>query len=339
MKILYLTDEEKAGLEASHAQEKDGRLRDRLKAILLYSEGWSPEQISQALRMHQASIYRHVEDYLNGKIKNTHLGFQSFLSKQQTEEIIVHLEENLYHHNHQIVMYIKEKYGVDYTVSGLHKWLHRQGFSYKKPKGHPHKADPALQEEFIKQYKALKEETKAKDEPILFMDSVHPTQATKLSYGWIKTGKTKHVGTTASWTRLNIVGAIQLGHLSDTITAQYATINAESIMDFMGKLRTKHGEKKLHLILDRAGYHLALDVGKKAKALNIELHLLPAYSPNLNPIERLWKVMNEQVRNNRFFKGAKDFKDAIGYFFDQTLPSISNLLTSRINDNFQRLKT
>lgn len=339
MKILYLTEEEKARLEASHAKEKDGRVRDRLKAILLYSEGWSPEQISQALRIHQASIYRHVEDYLNGKIKNTHRGFQSFLTKQQAEELIVHLEENLYHHNHQIVMYIKEKYGVDYTVSGLHKWLHKQGFSYKKPKGHPHKSDPVLQEQFVKEYNALKEQAKAKDEPILFMDSVHPTQATKLSYGWIKTGKTKHVGTTASWTRLNIVGAIQLGYLSDTITAQYNTINAESIMDFMGKLRTKHGEKKLHLILDRAGYHLALDVGKKAKELNIELHFLPPYSPNLNPIERLWKVMNERVRNNRFFKGAKDFKDAIGDFFDQTLPGISNLLTGRINDNFQMFKT
>jgi transposase len=338
MKILYLTDEEKSRLEASHAKEKDGRKRDRLKAILLYSEGWSPEQISQALRIHQASIYRHVEDYEQGKIKTNYQGSKSFLTKEQTEELIAHLEANLYHHNHQIVMYIKEKYGVIYTIAGLHKWLHRQGFSYKKPKGHPHKSDPELQEQFVEEYKALKEAVKGKDEPILFMDSVHPTQATKLTYGWIRKGQTKHIGTTASWTRLNIVGAIQLGHLADTITAQYTTINAESIMDFMGKLRTKHGEKKLHLILDRAGYHVALDVAQKAKALNIELHFLPPYSPNLNPIERLWKVMNEQVRNNRFFKGAKDFKDAIGEFFEQTLPGIAERLVDRISDNFQILK-
>ncbi|MFO3021785.1 IS630 family transposase, partial [Legionella pneumophila serogroup 1] len=61
--------------------------------------------------------------------------------------------------------------------------------------------------------------------------------------------------------------------------------------------------------------------------------------PNLNPIERLWRVMNEQVRNNRCFKGAKDFKEAISGFFTDTLPYIGSLLNERINDNFQFLKT
>lgn len=65
-----------------------------------------------------------------------------------------------------------------------------------------------MQKQFIAEYEKLKEEA-GEDEPILFMDAVHPTQATKLSYGWIRTGKTKHVETTASRTRLNIVGAIQ----------------------------------------------------------------------------------------------------------------------------------
>jgi transposase len=37
-------------------------------------------------------------------------------------------------------------------------------------------------------------------------------------------------------------------------------------------------------------------VVEKAKELNIKLHYLPPYSPNLNPIERLWKVMNEHAR-------------------------------------------
>lgn len=82
------------------------------------------------------------------------------------------------------------------------------------------------------------------------MDAVHPTQATKLTYGWIRTGKTMPVGTTASRTRLNIVGAIQLGHISEAIMSQYETINAESIMNFMEKIREKYSEKTVHLILD-----------------------------------------------------------------------------------------
>jgi len=339
MKRLYLSLEDKASLEALHQRCENRKEGDRIKAILLRSEGWTVPQISQALRLHQSTIIKHIEEYkIAGKLKNQSGGSEGHLTEEQTEELIVHLEENTYAHNHQIVLYIKEHFGVSYTVAGLHKWLHRNDFSYKKPKGLPHKADSELQKQFVSEYNKLKQEVGDK-EPILFMDAVHPTQATKLAYGWIRTGKTKHVGTTASRTRLNIVGAIQLGHISEAITSQYETINAESIMTFMDKIREQHGTKTVHLILDQSGYNRSLLLPEHASKLNIKLHFLPPYSPNLNPIERLWKVMNEQVRNNRFFKGAKDFKEAINEFFNTILPGIGNNLGGRINDNFQMLKT
>lgn len=338
MKRLYLTAEEKNSLERAHALKENGKERDRIKAILLRSEGWTVPQISQALRLHSTTIIRHLEDYKRGKLSNGSGGSSSHLDELQTEELIAHLEDHLYHHNYEIILYIKARWGVSYTVPGLNKWLHRHGFSYKKPKGHPHKSDPELQKQFIAHYEALKQES-GTDEPILFMDSVHPTQTTKLSYGWIRTGKTKQIGTTASWTRLNIMGAIQLGHLADATTAQYDKINTDSVINFMAKLREKYGEKTIHLILDQAGYHRSLLVAEQANNLNIKLHFLPPYSPNLNPIERLWKVMNEQVRNNRFFKAAKDFKEAVNGFFINTIPSVGSTLNARINDNFQMLKT
>jgi transposase len=148
------------------------------------------------------------------------------------------------------------------------------------------------------------------------------------------------VGTTASRTRLNIVGAIDLSHIADTITKQYETINADSIIDFFKNVREQYVDSKtVHIILDQSGYHKSKLVAEEAKKLDIKIHFLPPYSPNLNPIERLWKVMNEHVRNNHFFKGAKDFKEAISVFFENTLPRIGNTLNGRINDNFQMLKT
>ncbi|EKO3705682.1 transposase, partial [Vibrio metschnikovii] len=87
-----------------------------------------------------------------------------------------------------------------------------------------------------------------------------------------------------------------------------------------------------------AGYHRSDLVRDAAFVLNIELHYLPPYSPNLNPIERLWKVMNEKSRNNVYFKSKRDFKAAIDQFFTVTLPEIAGSLASRINDNFQVLK-
>ncbi|MCH9756018.1 MAG: transposase, partial [Gammaproteobacteria bacterium] len=54
-------------------------------------------------------------------------------------------------------------------------------------------------------------------------------------------------------------------------------------------------------IWDNAGYHKSQAIRDFVKKTNIELHFLPPYSPNLNPIERLWKIMHENVTYNRYY--------------------------------------
>jgi transposase len=338
MKKIDLTAQEKLNLERRHKRCKDSRESDRIKAILLRSEGWTLPMISQALRLHEATIAHHINDFGSGKLQPENGGSQSHLTDMETQELLAHLTEHTYHFGYEIVAYIQERYGITYSIPGLNKWLHRHGFSYKKPKGHPHKADKEKQAAFIEHYQQLKA-TVASDEVILFMDSVHPSQATKITHGWIKKGTEKHINTSASRTRLNIVGGIELSNLSAAITADYNTINSDSIIDFMQRVRNNYQTSStVHLILDCAGYHRAQTVAEQAKNLNIQLHFLPPYSPNLNPIERLWKVMNEKVRDNRFFKNPAEFRQSIEHFFKNILPDIADKLGSRINDNFQRLK-
>ena len=86
---------------------------------------------------------------------------------------------------------------------------------------------------------------------------------------------------------------------------------AESIIQHLQLLRDAHGEKgTIYFILDQAPYHRAEVVAREAEKLNVILKFLPTYSPNLNPIERLWKVMNENVRNNRLYKTPKTLNRA-----------------------------
>ncbi|KTD14394.1 helix-turn-helix domain-containing protein [Legionella israelensis] len=66
MKRLFLTKEEKDRLEIEHSLKENGKERDRIKAILLRSEGWTVPKISQALRIHQSKIIRHIQDYQAG---------------------------------------------------------------------------------------------------------------------------------------------------------------------------------------------------------------------------------------------------------------------------------
>lgn len=333
---ISLTYQEKLALESRHKKCSDKRECDRIKAILLSDEGWSTTMISQALRKHQTSIIRHLNDYASHqKITSENGGSDSYLNESQTELVIKQLSHTTYYDMYDIREYIKDTFDIEYSIPGVQKWLHRNGFSYKQLKGVPHKYDQEKQDVFIEEYHELKA-TVASDEPILFIDSTHPTQATKVSYGWIKTGFDKPIETTGSRTRLNIVGAIRLGYLQDAISKQYATVNSESIIDFFKLIKEQYAtDKTIHLILDGAGYHRSDAVKNEAEELGIILHYLPPYSPNLNPIERLWKVMNEHARNNKYFASAKEFRESIDEFFDNTLPQIGQTLTGRINDNFQ----
>lgn len=334
---LFISPAEKQALLSLHKTTRDGRVRDRIKSVIHADNGWSVDEIADALLIHETTVRQHLKDYVEEqKLKPENGGSNSLLTEAQTHELIEHLILNTYSHTRQICTYIQQTYGVTYSVSGLNKWLHKNDFSYKKPKGVPHKFDSDKQDEFIEKYEALKSEL-AEDEAIVFMDAVHPTQATKVSCGWIRKGMDKTIETTGSRTRLNLVGGIELGKLSEAVIRQYDTVNGEAIMDFFEQLKRQYGEcSTLHVILDGAGYHRSEEVKEKAKGLNIELHYLPPYSPNLNPIERLWKVMNEKVRNNRYFATAKAFRQEIQHFVSAILPDIGSDLDSRINDNFQR---
>lgn len=336
---ITLTSQQKTALELRHKKARDARECDRIKAVLLASEDWSIPSIAQALRKSEFSISRHLDDYLKKeKLTPENGGSEGYLNNEQTEQLIEHLSEYTYAHIHQIVTYVFKTFDVNYTVSGLNKWLHQQCFTYKKPKGVPHKVDFKKQVVFVKHYEALKSSL-PEDEALLFMDAVHPTQATKITSGWIRKGVDKVINTTGSRTRLNIIGAIELGHLSAGIFDQFKTINGSAIIDFFKQVRSRYTSKKvIHMILDGAGYHRSKEVVEAADNLEIKLHYLPPYSPNLNPIERLWKVMNEYARNNKYFATAKEFRQKINHFFDEILPEIGASLVGRINDNFEMIK-
>ena len=324
-----------------HRKEKDKRTSDRIKAVLMSNNGWIFKDIAEALLLDQETISRHVKDYKEQqKLSIKTGGSKSKLSLDQATEITRHLEEVTYLNVNDICIYVEEKYNINYTVNGMTNWLKCNGFSYKKPKGTPAKADPIMQEEFVEKYETLIKDTPI-DEPILFIDGVHPTMATKVTYGWIRRGKDKLIPTTGSKIRINLLGTINLDTMRVDVKS-YDTINQESMVDYFDKLRIiypKNKHPKIHIISDRGSYNTSKKTQEAAKKRDIVLHYLPPYSPNLNPIERLWKVMNEYSRNNQFFKTGREFRNKIMDFFNETWPKISCDMSGRINDNFERIKS
>lgn len=337
MQFPLLTETQKQALETLHCRERDKRVCDRIKAVLLKSEGWSNRAIAQALRVREETVGHHLSDWLElEKLKPENGGSISKLNANQSVELQTHLETKLYVYVSDICAYVAQVFGVSYTVSGMTKWLKQHGFSYKRPKEVPAKADGQKQEEFIEKYLELVDSTPP-EEPLVFMDSMHPTMATKVACGWIRKGTNKPVAQTASRTRVNIMGAVELSAMRVTsYCPEY--VNAETTVAFFRRLIEVYpAAYRIHIILDQSGYHKSKVVQEAAQAMNIVLHYLPPYRPNLNPIERLWKIMNEQVRDNVFFSSAKQFRETISDFFEHKIPQILPLLRGRINDDFQTI--
>ncbi len=90
------------------------------------------------------------------------------------------------------------------------------------------------------------------------------------------------------------------------------TINAETVIAFFKQIESAYPNKAtIYVIADQAPYYQNKDVATHLKTSRIELIPLPAYSPNLNLIERLWKLLNEKFA---------DFKLAILKFFSNNSP-------------------
>jgi transposase len=332
-----LTPQEREKLIALHRTERDKRACDRIKAVLAYDDGYSYSEISKILLLDDETIRRHVNDYFSkNKIIPENGGSESNLNDDQTEKLIAHLETTTYLYAKDICAYVKKEFSVCYTVSGMIKWLQKHNFRYKKPHGVPAKADLQKQEDFVSKYNELKNTIKP-DEIILFGDSTHPQHQTKLSHGWIKKGVRKFEKMTACQKRVNIIGAINL----NTHSVEYCKVdwvNTESLKAFVTQICAAYPSASgIHLILDNAGYHKSEEFLKFVSTTKVKIHYLPPYSPNLNPIERLWKIMHENTTYNRYYAKLSEFTQEIMSFFEN-IAKYSSVIQGRINDNFQRLK-
>ena len=82
--------------------------------------------------------------------------------------------------------------------------------------------------------------------------------------------------------------------MKETIN-HYQAINNYNIANTLDEIYLNNPgySREIHHIVENAGYNCA-------NLVKVWACIVTPYSPNLNPIERLWKVMNEYARNNRY---------------------------------------
>lgn len=90
------------------------------------------------------------------------------------------------------------------------------------------------------------------------------------------------------------------------------TLNSRSTIAFLKKIEDAYPTKeKVYLFCDNAKYYQNHTAEAYLEKSKVELHFLPPYSLNPNPIERLWKWVKERVTYNTYYEYFEDFKAAL----------------------------
>lgn len=336
MATFSLTPEEVIALRQVHRQMAHRTDAYRINAIILLGTGWTQEEVGEALLLDERTLRRYVQVYRQGGIQalleTRYQGSECRLDQKQLKQLDKHLQKTLYTDTRDIQQFIKEAFGVTYSISGVTHLLKRLHYVYKKPKHVPGKADRQAQEAFLAQYEKLKKRKKP-DDPIYFMDAAHPQHNSVPAYGWIKKGQEAELKSNCGRQRLNINGAIDVAQMQ-IVTRFDDTINADSTIGLLKQLERKHRKaKNIYVIADNARYYRSKLVKEYLETSRIELIFLPAYSPNLNLIERLWKYFRKVMLYNRYYQSLQEFMEAAESFFSN-IKEHRKQLRSLLTENF-----
>jgi transposase len=309
--------------------------RNRLCVILGHDDGLSVDELAAVLRVTRATVYNYLNDFWT-KDKTSEAsrsGRPSKLTDHQSELLEKHLSEVTYLKVKDICAYVKSAFGVSISRAAMTSWLKSKDFVFKCPMKVPGKLNPELQKSHIEKYRHLKA-VLGPDERIYFVDAVHPEHQSQATRGWIRKGVNKTLQSTGKQLRLHFAGALDLDGMN-VFTREYKTVDAEAMIDFFQGLEKSTTASKIYVILDKARANKNKKLDEYLKDSRIEPIYLPPYSPNLNAIERLWKIMREAKTYNRYYESSVDFFREIRSFFNEQLPTKIKSFRNRLNDTFQ----
>ncbi|MCR8636976.1 IS630 family transposase [Paenibacillus radicis (ex Xue et al. 2023)] len=295
----------------------DKRLYERYLAVRLHLEGYTFTEISHLLRLvrQTISIYWHSyqEKGIDGLPLKHSPGKPCFLNEEQHEQLaylLIHKQpadvgfEARYTWTLPLIAaWIKQEFGVEYSVRGVSKMLKRLGFSFTKATYTLAKADPEAQAAFKDvTFPELKRQLEdGTIDHLLFEDESMIRAYQALQYSWFPKGQQRKVKTYGRHEGAKLFGAInyetgQVHHREEEKADLTAWIR------FLTQLLDVYSDGKIVMILDNSRIHHAADLQSFLhEHPRLKLVFLPPYSPELNLMEGVWKWLKSDVINNVFF--------------------------------------
>jgi len=303
-------------LDKEYESRQEHHERERLLAIRLAHQGkHTLEQIGSILKRGRATVGRWLKAYREGGIEKLlerghDGGPEASLTQELQGEIVKKLLSGCWKRVKDIQTWLQQAYGIDLKLSGVYYWLHKINGSWKVPRPKHKDQDPKAVEQF-------------KDEIVSNLEaldippdrSVHVWVEDEHRYGLISVLRRCWTikGHRVSAPRQNEYEWGYVYGAADIVTGNaefmYApTVSLEWNRLFLEQL-VATDPVGIHIIIwDRAGFHPQVLDGQLYES--VRFLPLPAYSPELNPIEPLWDQVKRRIANYAW-ETLEDMESAI----------------------------
>ena len=335
---LELTDQEFEDIaEALDDPAIADKNKTKLLVIRMHNEGAEHRFISKVLNLHPNTVTNHLKEYCSGGLSAT-LEERSYRPSSSLEPFLECLKCSFkaapVADAKQAVTRIESLTGIRLSESQTRRFMKGLGMKLRKTCSIPGKANPQLQFTFYTQELLPKlDEAGCGERKVFFVDAAHFVLGAFLGMIWCFTRVL--VKTSPGRQRYNILGAVE-SHSKELISIRTTdNINSLKVVELIDKIHNQYPDDEVTLVMDNASYQRCHFVREHARDTGIELLFLPAYSPNLNLIERLWKLTKRRCLTNQYYPDFESFCRAIDQCLDDLSGPLKEELTSLLSLNFQ----
>lgn len=284
---------------------------ERAKALLAYYKGKSSKTIAEVLNLSERTLKRWIKKFesygLDSLYDEEREGRPSTLNSEQEAELrqmITDQNQRVWTARH-IHQWLVTTLGVCLSVKYLPQLLGRIGLSFHKTMYDLVKRDAAKRRQWIaEKLPEIYRRQVQEGWRVFYQDEVGFSREGTLAKSWGIKGAPNKIPNYGRGKRMNLIGVFEVGTGMFYGELVDDSINGSRFKEFIWSLKKRVGSDKIILICDNAKFHKSKEL-QQWYALQqswLSLEFLPAYSPDFNPIERLWKWFKGEFTHNRCWK-------------------------------------
>jgi transposase len=304
----------------------------RNRAVRAVLDGMTQAEAARVFGVHHNAVNRWVQRYREGgwagldeQRRGRRPGEQPALSERQQQEVMALVRETTPDElglvgflwtRDAVAELIAQRYGLWLARTTVGGYLRGWGFSPQRPQRRALEQNPAAVRRWLAaEFPAIRAQAKREGGVVLWLDEMGVRSDAATGRSWAPVGQTPVIKRTGKRFRVNMISAISnAGMLRFRLFV--GPFNGRVFIDFLGRLLRDCRGRKVHLIVDGHPVHRAKLVsawlGRHAD--RIELHFLPGYSPELNPVELLNHDVKANAAGRRRPRSAGELRDELhGY--------------------------